>query len=369
MDAKADRHDAVAREKRPGGQGEEMTFLRRVAVAAFFVVGAALVVAPPPVQRAEAWLRYRLLREVPPPVLLGRNNRIFLANHPGSPPNSLITNVCGSSVDDTAVARAAAQIRLILEAARAIGVPVRFVIVPTAPRLYPEDLPLAYAHACDPPNVPAADRLVALLHDPDVIYPLPLMLDLKTQFDVLPRHHFHWAGQGPLHVAEAVAEQMGLKRTLTLPLRNINRSSDLNSLNPGMGEHDRIRDPDLRAGGVTYCTGARCPDKLPGSILAYTRTQPAPGRILVMADSFGDESGANFIEYAGRVWLLRMNVAIGEPAGLLAATALRTFKPDAIVIIYHDGSALALDAGSQASLAALGRLLNLGRDGISADRP
>ena len=118
-----------------------------------------------------------------------------------------------------------------------------------------------------------------------------------------------------------------------------------------MGEHDRIRDPDLRAAKVTYCTGARCPDKLPGSILAYTR--PGPGRILVMADSFGDEIGANFTEYAGRVWLLRMNVAIGEPPGLLAATALRTFQPDAIVIVYHDDGALALDAGSQASFASL----------------
>jgi hypothetical protein len=111
LDAKADRHDAVDREKRAGRQGEEMTFLSRAAVAAFFVVGAALVVAPPPVQRAEAWLRYRLLRVVPRPALLGRNDRIFLANHPGTPPNSLITNVCGGTADDAAVAHAASVIR------------------------------------------------------------------------------------------------------------------------------------------------------------------------------------------------------------------------------------------------------------------
>jgi len=201
----------VDREERPGRQGQKLNRWSRAAVAAFFAAGAALVWAPPPVLRAEAWLRYRLLREVPPPILIGRNGRLFLANHATDAPGALITAVCGGSVDDATVARAAAQIRLILEAARAIGVPVRFVIVPTAPRLYPEDLPLAYAHACDPPNVPAADRLVALLHDPDVIYPVPLMLDLKTQFDVLPRHHCHWAGQGPLHVAEAVCRADGLQ--------------------------------------------------------------------------------------------------------------------------------------------------------------
>ncbi|MEJ1977429.1 MAG: hypothetical protein WDN49_16340 [Acetobacteraceae bacterium] len=201
-------------------------------------------------------------------------------------------------MDDAAVARAAGQIRLALAAARTVGVPVRFLIVPTAPRIYPEDLPLAYAHACDPPTAPAADRLVALLHDPAVIYPVPLMFDLKKQFDVLPRHHFHWAGEGPLRVAEAVAEDMGLRRTLELPLRNDNRSSDLNYFNPGMGEHSRIREPYLHAAGVEVCAGARCADKLPEAIVRYTR--PGPGRILVLADSFGDEIGGNFTEYAAK---------------------------------------------------------------------
>jgi hypothetical protein len=329
--------------------------LRRAAIAAFFAVGAALVVAPPPVQRAEAWLRYHLLREVSPPVLMGRNNRLFLANHPGNPPNSLITNVCGGTADDAAVAHAASMIRPVLAAARAIGVPMRFVIVPTAPRLYPEDLPLAFAHACDPPNVPAADRLVALLNDPAVIYPVPLMLELKKQFDVLPRYHFHWAGEGPLRVAEAVAEQMGLKRSLTLPLRNDNRSSDLNYVNPGMGAHSRIRNPYMAGAKVLQCQGARCPDPLPAPIISFTR--PGPGRILVLADSFGDEIGGDFVEYASKVWLLRMNVAIGMPLAPLAEKALGQFRPDAIIIVYHDDGALALDGGSQASLAGLLNLL------------
>ncbi len=108
-----------------------MTRLYRCLLALFLFLGAATVIAPPPVQRAEAWLRFRLLGEVPPPILIGQHGRLFLGNHPGTPPGTLITNVCGGSVDGAAVAHAASMIRPVLAAARAIGVPVRFVIVPT----------------------------------------------------------------------------------------------------------------------------------------------------------------------------------------------------------------------------------------------
>ncbi len=181
------------------------------------------------------------------------------------------------------------------------------------------------------------------------------MLDLKKQFDVLPRHHFHWAGEGPLRVAEAVAEQMGLKRSLTLTLRNDNRSSDLNGFDPGLGVHSLLREPYLRGSGVTQCDSARCPDPLPASIVNFRR--PGPGRLLVLADSFGDEIAGNFTEYVGQVWLVQMNVAFAQPPAPLADRILRQFRPDAIVIVYHDDGALALDGGSQASLAALLTLL------------
>ncbi len=332
-----------------------MTRLHRAVFAVFLLLGAALVVAPPSVRRAEAWLRYRLLGEAPPPILVGRHGRLFLANHATGAPGALVTAICGGSVDDAAVARAALHVRPVLEAARATGVPARFLIVPTAPRLYPEDLPPAYAHACDPPAVPAADRLVALLHDPAVVYPVPQMLALKPAFDVLPRKQFHWAGEGPLRVAEAMAEQMGLTRSLTLPLRTVNQASDLNLFNPGMGAHSRIREPFLRAAGVAECTGARCADPLPEPIVAYSR--PGPGRILVLGDSFGEALGPALSEYAGLVWLVRMDAVITGPPDPALAARLRAFRPDAIVIVYHDDGALALDVPSQASLAAVQALL------------
>ncbi len=314
-----------------------------------FAVLAALLWQPLPVREAEAWLDYRLTGRLPPPIVIGRNGRLFLGNHEGSPPNSLIADVCGGSVDAAAIARAAMVIRPLLAAGRATRLPFRFLVIPTAPRIYPEDVP---------PGIPctdfAADRLVHELDDDDLAYPVRQMQALKQRFDVLPRQHFHWAGEGPLRVAEIVAEGMGLQRRLTLALRPDNRSSDLNGFDPGVSLHDRIGTPNLRSAGVSQCEGERCTPALPEAIVAFTH--PGPGRLLLLADSFGDEIGGDFAEYAGTVWLVRMNVALVTPAGPIA-TAISGFHPDAIVVAYHDAGALALDPASQTSLAIAARLL------------
>lgn len=303
----------------------------------------------PPGQRAQAWLRYRITGFVPAPIVVGQHDRLFLGNHDGSPPGSLIADVCGSRVGGADIARSAALNRPILAAGRATGLPFRFLIVPTAPRIYPEDLPPG-----TPCNDPGADRLVAALDDPAVVYPVAAMQALKSRFEVLPRHHFHWAGEGPLRVAEQVADAMALPRAATLTLRRDNRASDLNGFDPGLGLHDRIGTPDLRAAGVAQCDGARCQPAMPAAIATFVR--PGPGRILVVADSFGDELAGDFSEYAGQVWLVRMNLAVDtQPVPL--APLLHRFAPDALVVAYHDAGALALDPASQASLARVATLL------------
>ncbi len=312
------------------------------------VLAAVLTLRFGPIQRLEAWLNYRLTGYLPPPLVVGQNGRVFLGNHAGSLPGSLISDVCGSTVGPAALARAVGGIRPILRAGQATGLPFRFLIVPTAPRLDPQDLPPG-----TPCSDPAADRLVAALHDPAIVYPLGFMQALNRQFDVLPRHHFHWAGEGPLRVAEQVAESMGLTQELTLRLRPDNRSSDLNGYYPGAGLHDRIRTPDLRHAGVQQCD-SRCTPAPPRGVVTFKH--PGPGRLVVFADSFGDELAGNFSEFAGQVWLVQMNLAMLEPPAPLAA-ALHAFSPTGLVVAYHDAGALALDPASQGSLAAVATLL------------
>ena len=323
----------------------------RAWIAAFllFVIIATALWQPPPMQRAEAWVRYRATGFVPPPIVTGRNGRLFLGNHAGSPPNSLIDAVCGNGIDAGVIAKAAAAIRAVLAGSRTTGLPFRFLLVPTAPRIYPEDVPAEI-----PCQDFAADRLVQILADPAILYPAAAMQALKPQFDVLPRRHFHWAGEGPLRIAELASESLGLPRQLSLTLRPDNRASDLNGFDPGLGLHDRIGTPDLRAAGVSQCAAARCTPAVPDAVVAFTH--PGPGRLLLVADSFGDEIGGDFSEVAGQVWLVRMNLALVTPTPPLAA-ALQSFHPDAVVVLYHDAGALALDPPSQASLALAARLL------------
>ncbi len=327
----------------------ELVRLPRIVAAVLLLALAATVALQPPlVQNVEHWARYRLTGYVPPPIVAGRNGRLFLGNHESGPPLSLIRTVCGDGVGDDVVPRAVASVRTVLQAGAATGVPFRFLIVPTAPRIYPEDVPPGMR--CD--QFPT-DRLVLALQDRTVVYPVDLMAELKKRFDVLPRRHFHWAGEGPLRVAEAVADSMGLAQAIKLPLRLDNRSSDLNGFYPGMGVHDRIQTPNLKAASVAQCTGEGCHPPIPAAIVAFTR--PGPGRLLVIADSFGDEIGGDFSEFAGTTWLVRMNLALEAPGPV--SQAIERFHPDAIVVIYHDAGALALDAPAQSSLALTAQFL------------
>ena len=61
-------------------------------------------------------------------------------------------------------------------------------------------------------------------------------------------------------------------------------------------------------------------------------------------------------EFAGQVRLVRMNFALATPRDVLGA-ALAGYGPSAIIILYHDAAALALDGASQASLALAAKLL------------
>jgi hypothetical protein len=329
--------------------------LRHLWLAVIVLVALSALIWPSRRRRVEAWVRYQVFNLAPPPLVAGLHGRLFLGNHAGGSPGSLIRTLCGTLMDQAGVDRAVGLWRPLLAAARATGIPVRLLVVPTAPRLYPEDLPQPYAAECEHAT-PPADRLVAALSDPTVIYPVDAMLAMKSQFEAIPRHNFHWAGEAPLRVAELVASGMGLSRALDLPLHDDNRRSDMDSYNRGMEAESHIREPSLAQAGVAVCEAWRhCPTSPDPAIETYTRA--GPGRVLVIADSFGDAIGGDFTEYAGQVWVLRMNLALDANPAALAALAIHHFAPDAIVIVYHDAGALGIDGPATRSLGAVTAIL------------
>lgn len=305
-----------------------------------------------PLVRLNNWLRWQVFGEIATPrIIIGRHGRLFLTGHDNGGGN-LISRLCGLGVGDDEIASAAAVIVRGLERVRAAGLDATLLVVPTAPRLYPEDIPPPLDAACAG-RQPPVDRIVARVAasdvGPDLIYPLDLMLDFKARFDPIPRHHFHWAGEAPVRVAEDVAEgHWHLPRTLILPLRAVGRSSDLNGLNPGMAAGDPIREPDVRAVGIRNCTGVACgpiPGLTPGAEFAlerYWRPEPGP-RLLIVADSFGDEIARNFLEQFGEVWrVVTNNLTALSPADrrVLADDLGARFRGERVLYIYHDAAAL-----------------------------
>ncbi len=177
------------------------------------------------------WLRYRLFAEIGSRRLTpGRNGRLFMGAHDGWPDNSLIFTFRGAPMPPAVIERAAASAALVLSEARAAFPDARLMLVPTAGRLYPEDIPNNLAATCRSAK-PAGDRIVTRLKaGPDgaaLIYPLELMLALKSHLPVIPRARFHWAGEAALRVAETISEQeFGLKNALSCRL---SRTTDLRS--------------------------------------------------------------------------------------------------------------------------------------------
>lgn len=304
-----------------------------------------------PLVRLNDWLRWQVFGEIASPrIVIGRHGRLFLAAHDNDEP-TLITDLCGVGITGQQIDAAADTIIRTLGRVRAAGFDASLLLVPTAPRLYPEDIPEPLATACaglEPP----VDRVVARVRasdvGPDVIYPVDLMLAMKPAVEPIPRHHFHWAGEAPVRVAEDVAEgHWHLPRTLALPLRPIGRSSDLNNLNPGMGASDPIREPDVRAVGIKSCSGTACgpiEGLTPGAEFALERyTRPAPGpRLLIVAD-FGDEIARNFLEQFGEVWRIATNnLAALSPADrrVLSDELQSRFRGERVLYIYHDAAGL-----------------------------
>ena len=305
-----------------------------------------------PLVRLNNWLRWQLFGEIATARIdIGRHGRLFLHAH-DTDSMPLIAGLCGVGVSDGEIVASADRIARSLVQVRSAGFDATLLLVPTAPRLYPEDIPEPLATDCMGVK-PPVDRIVARVDEAGLgtalFYPVDLMLSFKPQFEPIPRHHFHWAGEAPLRVAEAVAEgRWHLARTLTLPLRTIGRASDLNNLNPGMAASDRIREPDVRAVGVRSCAGVACGpiDGLPsGAEIAlerYTRPEPGP-RLLIVADSFGDEISRNFLEQFGEVWRISTNyLSAVSPADrrALAGFLQTRFEGRKLLYVYHDATAL-----------------------------
>lgn len=313
-----------------------------------------------PLVRLDTYLRWRILGDLSSPRLIaGRNGRVFLAAYDGEARDSdtLITMVCGASVSEDVIARAAASIRHAIQIARDAGLDPTFLLVPTPVRLHPEDLPPTLATKCAG-HTPLGDAIAARVTDLPVLFPAAEMKRLGG----IPRHRFHWAGAVPLHIAEEVAEtRWGLRRSFSLPVERKTRGSDINPLSPGLDLSDSVDEVQLRAAGVWECwsdgcNGAGPPAGALQSLTGYAR--PGKGRLLIVADSFGDEISPDFLQEFAEVWVVHTNDSRAmspDAKAALSAWVRQHFRGEHVLLIVNE-------------LGVIGAIDQLVADALGADR-
>jgi hypothetical protein len=290
-------------------------------------------------------------------VVFGLHKRIFLTSHVKGYPFSLIDTICGVGIPDARIGGAALDMARLLDNAASIAPRSFYVSVPTAPALYPEDLPLWIKTRCDKfrPAAPAVrDALEAIRPDLKgrMVYAIQPMLAAKAVGEAIPRDGFHWYGLGSRMVSESVAETtLGMTQTRHLPVQPLADLSDLAQFMPGLTFISHGIQPDYGPAGIIPCYGVACaPDLTPfghalTEVSRFRWTSGTGPRLLLISDSFGARAAGWFGEYFADVIHLNINLALLSPEqrSALRAVLVRSFHPDVLIMLFHDGAVLATE--------------------------
>lgn len=301
-------------------------------------------------------LRYGLFGQFPTiQVISGREGRIFLSSHAAYLPEySAITIPCGYTF--TSPQKVAQQLNALHESFLSRGFDARIMIVPSAPVIYPEALPVWLEERCKSVASPIEATLASTYLNAktrDAIYfPKTEMLTLKKTVSVFPKTWFHWAGAGPREVAGLsvnffwkIPPQAGkgiVEHTARTP-------SDISHLFPGVKLFSYIENPDYAQSRIDVCRGAPCFTHL-GSVaeklqdVAIYRNPDAPyGRLIILSDSFGQFIAGWYPRYFREV----IHFSTNSLNQLDATEVLRLkdyievhAKAGRILLLYHDGSVL-----------------------------
>lgn len=298
-------------------------------------------------------LRYDLFGEVgSDQVMFGRHGRLWLISHGRGQPFSLIDEVCGVGVDRAAIGDAAQRMARLLDDARPRVARSVFVAIPTAAALYREDLPPWLARRCrnGRATAPAVQAALAAAR-PDLgarmLYPLDTMLAVKRRGVAIAPGSFHWSGEAAKAVVEATGAALSLPKLRDIPAHSVVAPADLANFVPGLALPDRAVIPDFAAAGISACRGAAClPELAPlgGALREAGRFRWSAGegkKLLLVSDSFGARAAEYFGEYFADV--LHVNIGYDrldpERAARLREVLFTQFRPDALVMLFHDGAA------------------------------
>jgi hypothetical protein len=296
--------------------------------------------------------RYLLFRQFPTHQLLeGANGRLFLsAYNTADAPYSGIQSLCGYGVAADTSAIMASHLNTFGETMRAQQLDGRLLLVPSAPLVYREDLPLWIQARCAASAIPIQRAMASplLRESASVLYPLDALRAARGGSAVFPATWFHWAGDG-VRLAAEISVGRFWKVPATPPLASTVHTlpSDVDNLAPGMGLSSQVREVDFAASGVKECHGGTCFPEMPelmaklwGVNRYHNPSAPLP-RLVLLTDSFGIGAGPWYARYYQDV----LQVATNDLARLtpdevrqLKGLLFQRQTPQNLLFLYHDGT-------------------------------
>ena len=296
-------------------------------------------------------LRYAVFTESGnPQIAFGRHRQLFLTSHDAAQPQQMLTFLCRGGDTDGAGSSLARPLARFLDAAIRRNPRAVELLVPTKTIVDQADLPDWMRARCagGRPILPALLSALAVQRPdlrPHVVYPLALMRGLHDADAFYPKVNFHWDGPALAVIAADIsANRFGRRRIAPLPLRAVDRHSDIAHLLPGVALRFHTREPDLAAAGITATThipalGNSGP--ILGDVSRFTRRDGAGPRLLIISDSFGQAIAPWFAAYYDDVWHVAINnIAQLTPERQVALTdqLFDRFRPDDLLLVFHDFS-------------------------------
>lgn len=306
-------------------------------------------------------LRFVLFDQFPTTqVIWGRSGRLFLSAHDKSAvPYSAITRPCGYSPSD--LEAVSQQIERLILSFQASGVDAKLMIVPSAPIVYPEDLPAWLEKRCAAVASPIESvlgsiALMAFSRD-QIYYPKADMFELKKTLPVFPKNWFHWGGDGPKAITTLSVNRLwGLSSELgkSLVATPTSTGSDIGYLFPGIELASEVLTANYEQSGVRACVGTPCfPElgEIANKLLDVTRySNPAApaGKLIILSDSFGKYAAGWYSRYFREVKHFSTNSLpqLGaEEKRQFRNLVLDEARDTHLLLLYHDGSVLTYRLG------------------------
>jgi hypothetical protein len=278
-------------------------------------------------------------------ITVGKNGFIYYNSHNANSPNVLIKSVCNiASLPKSFQNKTKKYFSDFINYSNELGIVTGIAVIPTKSRIYPENLPKLEKDWCTS-NIPAWwEKMFQSDKDLKVYFPLKKMLSLKDSMPVYLPNHFHWNGLLPYVLAEDMMKSLwDISPEFELTPQKTKVESDLKTHFKGLHFYDTSFDYDYQSAGVRICNGIKCIDGLSQHYkfgLSYTYKLDNPKtdkKLLILADSFGQYIGQNFIRGFSEVVVIDINNLTFDEQFDFYQWITKTIKPTHMLYLLHDG--------------------------------